>query len=226
MKHVRLMFWFVVLSAFTVLAISLGACSPDEKIVANQSQALVCDAADSDTCCEPTSDTCGAKYGTPVNDYLQFPAHSNGQCTGAVSGAHQCAKYAKEFFTDALNHVHCSDGTEECKGFTQAWSVKRGTTWYNVALDAEANHPDAADPIFVLQVKNSGWNSTAETPREGDILVFENGTTGHFVVAKKPKLDNGSHKVSLCDTCCNHSDHAEPSADHTHSKGVRQFHAA
>jgi hypothetical protein len=57
-----------------------------------------------------------------------------------------------------------------------------------VALSKEASHPDVFDPLFVFQKSNSGWNSTVEHPRETDILVFEDGGAGHFVVAKGAKL--------------------------------------
>ncbi len=64
-------------------------------------------------------------------------------------------------------------------------------SYVNDALDAEANNPDAADPLFVFQSKNGGWTSTQEPPRETDILVFENGGAGHFVItmAAVPKTD-------------------------------------
>jgi hypothetical protein len=183
-------FFCCLAPAFAVL---LAACSSKKYYgdsTGTRGQALTCNPADSDWCCVSTRDKCdeaeekSVYYGDRINNYLGFEAKSNGACTESISGAYQCAAFAKNFYVNKLKHV-----------FSHQWTPLRGKKYVNEALDVEATYPNPADPLFVFQTENSGWNSTAELPRETDILVFENGGAGHFVVAKPSKRisDNEFH---------------------------------
>lgn len=186
--------------AFLILSASCSLDDRSEDVLGSRSDGLVCTPASADHCCLDTNDNCGAAYGLSVNEYLEFLAYSNGSCTNNVSGEYQCAAFAKNFYSEQLYHIKCSDGTESCRGFSQAWTPwnKEAQAYVNVALDAEATNDNEADRLFVFQSHNSGWESTKELPRETDILVFENGGAGHFVVVKVPdKESNNEYNLPI-----------------------------
>lgn len=198
MKYVKL---------FSGVAVYLSsACSEapfssnDDHVVVGQ-DALVCNPENSDECCFKSQEDCvdvstGVLYfyGTPVADYLGYLARSNGSCTGGNSGTYQCAQFAKNFYISRLAHT----GKE--KSFTQQWSVynDEAKCYLNVALSAEKSYLPKDDPLFVFRLINASWNGLQEAPRDTDILVFENGVAGHFVVAKKPELQtDGTLRIPI-----------------------------
>lgn len=126
--------------------------------------------------CVSTSDRCSTPYGGRTATYIGYEAFSNGDCTGGTKGAYQCAQFAKDFYENGpLNHS---------PGFTQSWTPVVNERYVNRALDAEEDHPNAGDPLFVFRSSHSGWNGLTEYPRETDVLVFENGGAGHIVIAR------------------------------------------
>jgi hypothetical protein len=126
--------------------------------------------------CTLGSDACSTPYEGFAAEYLGYEALSNGGCTGSVYGDYQCAQFAKDFYEgDPLHHK---------PGFTEAWTPKVDGVYVNDALNAEEDHPNSGDPLFVFRSLHTGWNGLTEKPREADILVFENGGAGHMVIAR------------------------------------------
>lgn len=178
-----------------VALLTVGGCA--ERMAFNESssislsaEALTCNPSNSDTCCEKTKEVCidpktnkEFVYGDVVASYFGYDAKSNGACTGSVSGEHQCAQFAKNFYIGVLNHASCVGEASTCSGFTQKWSPKVNGVYTNAALSVEESYPNDEDPLFIFRSSNKGWNSLSEPPRDTDILVFENGNAGHFVIA-------------------------------------------
>jgi len=168
--------WFVIGIIFFS---SIASCSKNEREVSAQKKEITVAGLCSDTycgvwtdagfipandCCEGTKDCCGTPYDNGLTTfgvtatYLGYQAHSNGSCTGNTmgSGIRQCAQFVKNFYRVVLNHVF-------------------GTTWVDAVGSIAAVGKDSqnyTDPTFVFNVKNFGWNGTAEAPRETDALVF------------------------------------------------------
>jgi hypothetical protein len=185
MTYVRAFLVSVCFSFFGCFEADFRTEELDESLASTDS-ALTCEPLSSDTCCEGTRESCidhetgqGFVYGKTVADYLGFDSKSNGECTGRESGAYQCAQFAKNFFSDRLQHTGDA-------GFTKTWSPLVDGKYTNAALSVEESNQNKKDPLFVFRSIRTGWNGLTEAPRETDILVFESGGAGHFVVAMEP----------------------------------------
>jgi hypothetical protein len=128
---------------------------------------------------------CAAESGDILVTFKDVPVKSNGDDTGSGEGTWQCVEYVKRFYREAM-------------GVNLDYSIGSARNYYL-----------KYDDSYYSYIKNSGLiryadNSTTNSPKAGDIIVFDNTNgIGHVaisrfssdsavdIVEQKGKIDGG-----------------------------------